>query len=182
VDLLRAWARPLAAASMAVVCVPLAIGCALVVLAFAGGFGSLGSLEEIISGPRAAPAPVSVIRLAPVASPRPVPASPGPRLGAAGVHVGSAARGGVTAPPTRSPAPVHLGAAPVFRAAPTAQPARRLRSAPPEPPARPTTIDRVVSLVTSVTDKLPAPVGAVASRTVQSLAGAVPPPARVSLP
>jgi hypothetical protein len=73
-----------------------------------------------------------------------------------------------------------LGATPVAPAARTAEPVRPLRA--PAPPARPGTADRVVGLAASLTDKLPPPVGPPASQAVRSLAAAVPPPVRVSVP
>jgi hypothetical protein len=43
-------------------------------------------------------------------------------------------------------------------------------------------VDRVVGLATSLTDSAPAPVEPLTGQTVQSLAGAVPPLAQVSVP
>ena len=51
VTLARSWTRQLFGASGAALLVPGAIAAALVVLAFAGGFGRLSSLGQALSGP-----------------------------------------------------------------------------------------------------------------------------------
>jgi hypothetical protein len=182
VDLLRAWARQLAAAAVAAACVPLAIACALVAVAFTGAFGSLGSLGEIFSGPRAAPA----IALAPVASPRPPAGSARPlHLAVALAHAHSTADANPPAPVRRASAQVPAATVPaaqVLLGAPTFHPAKRAHMPPRPPPAPPSAIDRVGGLANSLTDTVPAPVGSVAARTVQSVGGAVPPPPNVTLP
>jgi hypothetical protein len=79
VNLLRAWARQLAAASGAALLAPLTVAGALAVLAITGGFASLGSRGQLVTGPRArtlartsgkqpAPAPPVFTAAAPVPS------------------------------------------------------------------------------------------------------------------
>jgi hypothetical protein len=185
VELIRAWARQLAAASVAAVCVPLTLICALVVLAFTGGFAGLGSLGEILTGPpaqRATPA----IELAPVAYSRPAGGVLRARLAVAvaRAHVSVAGRARVAAPIRRATAPAHVGAVPVIPVANMPQPVTRMPAAPSPPAVSPprSAVDRVVGLATSLTDSAPAPVEPLTGQTVQSLAGAVPPLAQVSVP
>lgn len=57
-SLARAWMRQLFRASGAALLAPGTVACALIVLAFAGGFSQLGSLGQALSGP-AAPLPAT---------------------------------------------------------------------------------------------------------------------------
>jgi hypothetical protein len=182
-SLARAWKRQLLGASGAALMVPGAIGCALIVLAFAGGFSRLGSLGQAFSGP-ATPAGT-------VSPPGHGGPSPATRLTSALRAVGAPAgaagaaslvsRGGAQA---RQGGAGHSGAhgrsggpaSPSFPG--THQPAPPATLRPPTQPGGgtpppPTVVNGVVSAATALEAKVPGPVGAVSTRTLQSLGAAV---------
>jgi len=187
-SLARAWRRQLYGASSAALIVPSAMLAALLVLALGGGFGQVGVLGQIFAGP---PAPAAaggtafgagsggVARALPAVPARALRAStPGPRHQATPVApLGSGARhsGGALAPVGGiEPIVVATGGstparpAPKGSAAPTSAP-----SAPaPQPSPKPTVVDRVVKVVTPVTQQLPAPAGPAATQAVQAAGSA----------
>jgi hypothetical protein len=200
--LVRSWRRQLYGASAAAMIVPLAVVGALLALAFAGGFGRLGSLGQALSGPAvpAAPRP-----------PEPVGGRPGGvvALGGGGVRV-SPSRAAVRTPgagTTTGSRPATGGApasgAPVGGPRPTfsqssAQVTGALRvpapssvpapspipppsahgqGLPPPPPAnpnhRPTLTDSVVGVATTVTGQLPAPAGQATTGALNAVGSAL---------
>jgi hypothetical protein len=187
VDLFRAWVRQLAAASLAAVCIPVAVLGALVVVAFTGGFGSLGALEQIFSGPVApsspagltqAPAAAVVSRLA--TAPVRAGASPARPIRSAARPRAAVPASGLTYSDTIQPIPRPVAAesAPVPASAPSAPslvstPAAIPSSQPAPPP--PTVVDRAVSAVSTLTGPLPGGAGPAATQAVQSAASDVPP-------
>jgi hypothetical protein len=195
-SLAREWRRQLLGASIAALIVPAAMFAALVVLALGGGFSQVGVLGQIFAGPPAVGAGATavtgqggaaralpVIPGVPVAIARRPPAhvivSGGGRLPAVPNRTGGAitspagtapivtgSRGGSSPPPNAPSRP-----APSVPAAPTAstptQPAQ-----PPTPQPQPTPIDRVVTVITQVTEQLPAPVGQAATQAAQAAGSA----------
>jgi hypothetical protein len=187
VSLARAWTRQLYGASGAALMVPGAIVCALVVLALAGGFGALGSLGQAFAGPsvpassriagvpgsprsaRALPvaaAGAAVATRAPVTTggggaPAVTPSSPaGQRIGSTGPGRGTGMSGGSgsrTGPPTGG------GGSGGGASGGGAGPAGGGSSL----------VDNVVNLGTSLTNKIPGPVGGLATQLLQSLAKTV---------
>jgi hypothetical protein len=187
VSLARAWTRQLYGASGAALLGPGAIVCALVVLAVAGGFGALGSLGQAFAGPSVpasprvvgvpgspraahalpvAPAGTAVAALAPVTArgggaPVVGPSSPvgqgivstGPGRGT-GISGSGTGTGGGPSGGGRSG-----GGAPSGGAGPTG--------------GSPSLVDNVVNLGTSLTNKIPGPVGGLATQLLQSLAKTV---------
>lgn len=193
--LARMWRRQLCAASGAALIVPSAMVAALVALALGGGFSQLGVLGQVFSGPPAPSAgPLTAsgnaarttsgsIPTIPVvqvmatrttsgggggAHGRPAPAprtsAPSKGLGSTG---GTIAPGGVTTRPI-SQAP----AAPPPRPAPVSQSPSPSPAPAPAPTHHPTPVDPVITVVTSVTSQLPAPVGPALTQTVQSVGSA----------
>jgi hypothetical protein len=171
-------------ASGAALLVPGAIAAALILLAFAGGFGRLSSLGQALSGP-------SLPGVTPVGA---TLAGGKPALGsalAAAVLTGNAAARTVSGGSTRASTLAGTGVSGVTRTsggngsgsggasggsggsgAPGAGPGVGTGSPPPTP-APPTLVDGVVNLGTSITSTLPGPVGAVATQTLQSLGSTV---------
>jgi hypothetical protein len=196
--LVRAWRRQLLAASSAAVIVPGAMLGALIVLAFAGGFGRLGSLGQAFSGPSAPPARLTAgaptgdhasagntstatigaahvrTRAAPgVAAPGsapPIVVSPRATRGEAG---GASAQlsGGAAGAGGRGVAPGgHTPAPSGHTPAPGGGQAPAPGGPPPPGPGpRPTLTDQVVNAATSVTKQLPPPVGPATTQTLQSV-------------
>jgi hypothetical protein len=191
-SLARAWRRQLYGASSAALIVPSAMLAALVVLALGGGFGQVGVLGQIFAGPpapsvaagvangAAAGASVSTLPVIPGVAPGPA-ASGHPRSGHRAVPVGSGTRrsGGALAPvggvaPIVSaggsaPRPMPVGTAPTATgsAPPAGSP-----SPPPGPSPEPTVVDRVIKVVTPVTQQLPAPAGPAVTQAVQAAGSA----------
>ena len=85
--------------------------------------------------------------------------------GAIGGTGGTAAR-----PVTQGAGGSGSGTSPTSSSAPPSPPAP---SPQPSPPPQPTPVDTVVKVVTSVTQQVPAPVGPVATQTLQTVGGAV---------
>jgi hypothetical protein len=197
-SLARAWMRQLFGASGMALLVPGTIACALVVLAFAGGFSRLGSIGQALSGPAA---PLGAASAGARASER--LAQTLVNLGRGGF--GGRASGGVAAS-TGSPgasrrAVSHgrthgAGAGPGGRSGGgsggsgsrgrggSGSGSGSGRGSPggggrgsgtptppsaPNPPTTPSVSDRIVSAVTAITAKLPGAVGSVATATLQSL-------------
>jgi hypothetical protein len=182
VDLVRAWVRQLAAASLTALCIPLAVVGALVALTFAGGFGSLGSFGQIFGGPSAAKsAPVtapaaavlslsrSVIRPA-----RSATAHPGANAGRAASAPAPAALPAPSRGAPAAPEPVSSASTPSQAATPPAARATPVAAPAPTPAPHPTIVDRLVGVGTKLTAKLPAPVGPTATQAVQTVGSAVP--------
>jgi hypothetical protein len=174
---------------------------ALVVLALGGGFGQVGVLGQIFAGP---PAPSAAGGAttgtgAGVAA-RTVPAIPEVALrpaaprharaghGAAPVGSGSRRSGATLAPAGGALPVVATGGSTPARPAPTGSAPTAVTPAPPASPApspqpgpspEPTVVDRVIKVVTPVTQQLPAPAGPAVTQAVQaagSAAGGVLPP------
>jgi hypothetical protein len=192
-SLARAWRRKLFGASGAALLVPGTIAAAFGVLALAGGFGHLGSLGEVFSGP-SIPAAIQPKPNAPGASGRAIraalhigattttarPGGPTRMVAARSVApTGSPSRtdtiqgttgsgghsgsGGTTSHGSPPPAP----RPPSPQPSPTA-PAPAAPAPPPPTPPTKTPIDGVVAVGTSVTQQVPGPVGTLATQTLQS--------------
>lgn len=179
-SLVRAWMRQLSGASGAAVVVPVAVFGSMVLLALAGGFGSLAGLGQALAGPsipsgaRAASAVTAAAGSGGTAPLLAVVSAPAPTLvasvklptaaGRGGGSGGSGGRGsggsngtGPSSPTT--PTPTTPPSSPPPTAPPTGGP----------PSAPPTLVDGVVSLGTSITSKLPGPIGQLATSTLQNL-------------
>ncbi len=218
VTLARSWTRQLFGASGAALLVPGAIAGALVVLAFAGGFGRLSSLGQALSGPTLpAATPVGATlgggksalgrALAAAAAPSPSagavtvsggsigararaggPGAAGNLAGGSGARGGSGASGGSGSGGSGSSGSgAGSGAsgsggsgtggsgtggsgtggsgAPGSGATGSGAGAG---SSPPTP-APPTVVDRIVGIGTSITGKIPGPVGTIATQTLESV-------------
>jgi hypothetical protein len=187
--LARAWRRQLFGASGAALLVPGTLAVALVLLGFAGGFGRLGALGQAFAGPSiptAAGIPGRGHHRAPTpplvpAAPATAPAAAAPATASTGT--GAAPSGVIHTGPTGAPGTVpsggggrshggggsgsHHGGNP---RTPTPTPAPAPTPTPAPPPSGPTgLIDGVVDLGTSVTNKVPGPVGTTATQLLQSL-------------
>jgi hypothetical protein len=197
-SLARAWRRQLYGASSVALIVPSAMLAALLVLALGGGFGQVGVLGQIFGGP---PAPsvggglalgggagVALGGGAGAAAPSlPVVARVGPRR-APGGH--SRAGHGAVSVPVRSGSrgsggalAVVGGVAPTVAATGAPKPARPApagsgptASAPsppaPQPSVKPTVVDRVIKVVSPVTQPLPTPAGPAVTQVVQTAGSA----------
>jgi hypothetical protein len=191
----RAWGRQLFAASTAALIVPSTMLAAVLVLALGGGFGSVGVLGQLFSGPslpgvgggapggahggsrglvaaslpvvRAVTAPRPVSLHTPSSVPHVPPARGGTRSG--GGAIGGTGGTGVR-PVTQGTGGSGSGASPPRSSPPPSSPAP---SPPPTPSPQPTPVDTVVKVVTSVTQQVPAPVGPAATQTLQAVGGAV---------
>lgn len=181
-------------ASAAALLVPAAVLGAGMILALSGGFGALGSLGQAFAGPALPafaklPGPVgrpghrsSALAVA-LSSARsnarsPAPGAPPPATQGGRPTPSRASRPGtfhqggghVVTPggghrPGPTPAPPPTSGPPAGGPPPSGPP--------PSPASHPTVIDGVVSLGTSVTGRLPAPVGTIATQTLKSVGQAV---------
>jgi hypothetical protein len=190
-SLARAWRRQLYGASTAALIVPAAMLAALVVLALGGGFGRVGVLGQIFAGPPALGAgagsgggggAVAASRSLPVIP----PIAPASRTRSSGrvIRAGAApspglnrGTGGAGVAPIVTGTPIRSAPAPTPAPGPPARPALPVSpspSPPPEPsqPPQPTAVDKVVTVVTQVTQQVPAPLGPAAAQVVQA-AGSV---------
>jgi hypothetical protein len=192
--LARAWTRQLYTASAAALLVPGTIAGALVLLAFAGGFGQLGALGQALSGPAvpsalrsavirssSGPSPVLARILAnavPTATTAAVShgastsvAAPRGSVGGVSVQLGGGV-GSATQSQQSNP-----GGASVH----TQSPGPGGGSSPTQTP-----VNQVVSNGQAVANQVPGPVGSLASQTLQSIGGTlnrlVPPPASLIPP
>src|SRR6185437_11238332 len=178
-SLARAWRRQLYGASTVALIVPSAMLAALIVLALGGGFGQVGVLGQIFAGPPA-PSAAGGAAVGPGAGSvtRSLPAIPAVALRTstrgtrhratpvAPVRAGSRRSGGSLAP-VAGGAPILATAGPTpSRPAPTdsaptgSAPAAAAPSPPaPRPSPNPTVVDRVIKVLTPVTQQLPAPAG-----------------------
>ncbi|MEA2196597.1 MAG: hypothetical protein QOJ25_648 [Solirubrobacteraceae bacterium] len=190
--LARAWTHQLYGAWGVALLAPVTMIAALVVLAIGGGFGGLGALGQLVSGPAVpvgssaaggasigqakhrttplvlavVPAPSATARTrAPATSPAgAVRPGAGGSPGGGGTVQRVTPRGGHGAPgPTRIAPPGKLPT-PTPTPAPTPSPT----PAPPVAPL-PALVNQVVAVGESVTSKLPGPVGALGSGVLQSL-------------
>jgi hypothetical protein len=207
-SLARAWMRALLRASGAALLAPGIVACALIVLAFAGGFGRLGSLGQALSGPAVPPPAASgasgggshaAARLgsalatlgAATAAPANGPAASGALRGRGAGGGGSAGTGtGGAGSGSRGGSGSGSGGGGGGSGAGGSGGGSRGGSGsgggggrggsgsggsgggsgsgtPPAP--RPTVVDHVVSVGTSVTSKLPGPVGTLTTTALQSL-------------
>jgi hypothetical protein len=186
--LVRAWTRGLSGASGAALLVPGAIIAALLLLGLAGSFGRLGGLGQALSGPAAppstagpstahgpagrAPSLLAVVS-APVAGVAAAPAVA--RNPAAPSGVGTS-KPPPSSPPTRNPSGGGGGGG-----APTAPPGSGSPGGTggcstcgqPSPPTHQTLVDEVVNLGTSITSKLPGPVGQLTTQLLQQVGSTV---------
>jgi hypothetical protein len=166
--------------------VPALLVASLVVLAVAGGFGGLSALGQAFSGPSV---PASVLAGGPGGTvTRPLP----PRLVAALSSPPAATRsasGAVVAPttsgggPRATPRPP-VSSAPPARGRPPAQSPTggSPQATRPGPGPQPTLVDNVVAAGTSVTSRLPGPVGPAASNTLQQAGSTLDSIAPIKLP
>jgi hypothetical protein len=178
----REWRQELFRASAAALVTPAAVLGALLVLALSGGFGALGSLGQAFSGPRLprfgysaaganrAPRATHVTAAQRVAAAVPGPRPAGPARTAGG---GTPTKSGPHQPPRGKPGTPGAPGAPGTPGTPGPPNTPGPPGGPPEPPSppahTPTLVDRVVSLGTSVTERVPGPVGALATQTLQSV-------------
>jgi hypothetical protein len=181
-SLARVWGRRVYGASAAMLVIPATIVCVLLALTFARGFGGLGVLGQVFSGPSALPAGsfgavrggtapavgalsgpsaatsgvpiVNATTAAPARSVKPSAGAGGPQPASGRSHSGSAPSGGVPRP----------GSAQRHGSAPPSGPRPQ-----PGPAPEPTLVDRVVAVGTSVTARMPGPAGGAATRTLQSV-------------
>lgn len=192
-SLARAWRRQLFGASGMALLVPGTIACALVVLAFAGGFSKFGSLGQALSGPAAPLGPAAAASTAARASARltqtlvalgrgglaagastaTVNRVGTPAPSGTGVSSGAGSRGtGHGSPGTGTGGGSHGGGS-----GGGSRPGQRgghgsstgTTPTAPTATAPPTLAGGVVSTASSVTSKLPGTVGALATAAVQSL-------------
>ena len=190
-SLARAWRRQLYGASTAALIVPAAMLAALVVLALGGGFGQVGVLGQIFAGPPALGAgagsgggggAVAASRSLPVIPPV-APASR-PRSSGRVIRAGGApspgvnrGTGGAGAAPIVTGTPIRSAPAPTTTPGPPARPAPPASPSPspapqPSPPPQPTAVDKVVTVVTQVTQQVPAPIGPAATQVLQAAGSA----------
>jgi hypothetical protein len=202
VTLARLWTRQLFGASGAALLVPGAIAAALVVLAFAGGFGRLSSLGQVLSGPSlpgvtpvgvnlggdgrsalgralaAAATPTGTARGLTVSGGSTGPgaqAGPGSAAGTAGPGRGGSGSGGAGSGGSGSGGSGSGGSGSGGSGSGSGGPGSggsgsgAGSGSPPPTPAPPTLVDGVVGVGTSLTAKIPGPVGTVATQTLQSV-------------
>jgi hypothetical protein len=189
-SLARVWRRQLYGASTAALIVPFAMLAALVVLALGGAFSGVGVLGQLFAGPSLAgvgagvgasshgehggvvtTAALPVIPAVSVVARR--VAARGPRRTAVtATHRGVGAGGGAIAPggTTRPVTQGSGGSTPPVHSPPAPGPAPVAPQ--PSPPPRTTPVDTVVTVVTSVTQQVPAPAGPVATQVVQAAGSA----------
>jgi hypothetical protein len=178
--------RQLSRASGAALLVPAAVFGSMVLLALAGGFGSLGGLGQALGGPSLPSGARSTSSVTTrggngtaVAALLPVVArSAAPTLVASvALPNGPTRGGGRTGGHPRSPGGSNgSGSTPTIPIPPTGStpptsPTPAPGGAPvstPQPP-RPTLIDGVVSLGTSITSRIPGPLGQLATSTLQNV-------------
>jgi hypothetical protein len=181
-SLVRAWTRQLSGASGAAVIAPMAVFGSMVLLALAGGFGSLGRIGQALAGPaiptgvRSASAATtsggngnSVAALLPIVARGGTPtlvasvALPGRSGGGPGSgHNGGPGGSNGNRPASGNPAPApgnRPPSSPVSGGPPVTSP----------PPPPPTLVDGVVSLGTSITSRIPGPVGQLATSALQDV-------------
>jgi hypothetical protein len=182
--LVRAWTRGLSGASGAALLVPGGIIAALLLLALAGSFGRLGGLGQAFTGPAAfSPGPAaSAVHAPPGGAPAllGVVAAPAAVVAPAAVAGRSTRAGSGVAirPPATPPGKAPSGAA---GGAPTAPPSPGTPTGPgacgsctpPPPPTHQTLVDQVVNLGTSVTSKLPGPVGQLTTQLLKQAGATV---------
>jgi hypothetical protein len=198
VSLARAWTRQLFGASGAALLVPGTVACALAVLAFAGGFQRLGSIGQALSGPAAPPAVRSTsaasdsraaaklrVALAAVVGPAPARLVGAAARGGSAAVTGSGAAGGVSGSGGSGRSGGSggrgnggsggrggsggSGSGGSGRGGSGGQTVGGGGTAPPSG----SVLDRVVSVGTSVTSKVPGRAGTLATQTLQSLGSAV---------
>jgi hypothetical protein len=184
--LARAWTRQLYGAGSVALLAPVTIIAALVVLALSGGFGGLGALGQLLSGPAVPVASSAVIggRSAPVTAAPPlpiVPASPVARHVTARPAPRLAPSAGSRAPASRARAH-HAGRGQLVstgHGSPAPSPVHR-QPAPPAPPVSPpptapapgpvaSIVNQVVAVGVSVTNTLPAPLAGLGTGVLESL-------------
>jgi hypothetical protein len=183
--------RQLSRASGAALLVPVAVVGSMGLLALAGGFGALGGLGQALSGPAlpgnlrsATPLAATSGKTAKATPLLAVISSPPPTLVASVKLPSGPARGGNSASPnaghgpggTNGTGPGTSTPPPTGTSTPTG-PSTPPPAAPPSsgsppvtrPQPPPTLIEGVVSLGTSITSKLPAPVGQLATTALQDV-------------
>jgi hypothetical protein len=167
----KAWRWELYRGSVVALIVPAGIFAALAVLALAGGFSQLGSLGQLLSGP-----PVPSAALASDARAQTAPVLAPITFAAAGARI--ATRSTATGDPAASGRPGgHLRPGSSSRVPPPV-PVASHRTPPPASAATPpthttpapgsTSVDHVIGVGTGVTSKLPDPVGAIATKILQT--------------
>lgn len=189
--LVRSWRRRLYGGVATAAFVPGALFAALLALALAGGFGKVGVLGQIFTGP---PAPPGSTASALVAATRPLPSRVLAALSAPVATVRASHAGGRPAP-ARAPGGLTPVAQPPHRVvgSDNSPPAHRgggkpgssgAHQPPRGPPPQPTVIDGIVSAGT-VTSQVPGPAGSAATQTLQTAGKTVDevlPPPPSSLP
>jgi hypothetical protein len=161
---------------------------ALLVLALGGGFGQVGVLGQIFAGPPAPSAPGgaglsagagAIARSLPAVAARALrPTTPGtghPAAPIAPVGSGSRRSGGALTPAGGvAPIVVATGGSTPARPAPTgsAAPTSAPSAPAPQPSPKPTVVDRVIKVLTPVTQQLPVPAGPAVTEAVQAAGSA----------
>lgn len=190
--LVREWTRGLSEASGAAVLVPGGIFAALLLLALAGSFGRLGGLGQAFSGPAApgsvgaastlggtrthAPALLGVVTTAAtstrVAAIR-AAATASPVAG--GAHPGAATGTAQPGAASGESSPGHAGGGhPSAPGTPASPPQSGCGGSCTQPaPPRPTLIDQVVAVGTSVTTKLPGQLGQATTQLLKQVSTTV---------
>jgi hypothetical protein len=181
--LVRAWTRGLSGASGAALLVPGGIIAALLLLALAGSFGRLGGLGQALSGPAepgSAPsvnslvsAPAHAAALLPVVATPSGAAAVVARPGGAGVGGGSLRPGGhtgATAGASSSGSGTGTPGPPSGTGTPPGSTCGASCSQPQPPPSP---VDRVVSVGTSVTSKLPGALGQLTTQVLKQVGATV---------
>jgi nitrate reductase NapE component len=186
--LVRSWRRRLYGGVATAAFLPGALFAAVLALAVAGGFGKVGVLGQVFTGP---PEPPGSTASALVLASRPLPSRVLAALATAPAAIGATRaagrRVGAGAPTGSTPtAPSrhrvvgsdnsggrHGGGSPTHGTSGGGQPPRG-------PSPHPTVIDGVVSVGTSATSQVPGPAGSAATQTLQSAGSTVdnilPPP------
>ncbi len=181
-SLARAWRRQLLGASGIAVLVPASAIVAIALLALAGGFAHLGGLGQAFSGPTL---PTSTSRasggLAGGVAHHAGPGSPTVGLGAAlllasttdaggpGGTAGALAPNGSNGAGSPGRGSGHFTGGPQPVPGGTGGNPSPPTPNPPQPPPHQTLVDGVVKIGTSVTSKLPGPVGQAATQALQSV-------------
>jgi hypothetical protein len=184
--LVRAWARGLSGASGVALLVPGGVIAAMLLLALAGSFGRLGGLGQAFTGPSVAgPTPLASSVHAPAGrAPALLPVATASATAVAPAVVANRvapAASGVPKPPPASPPSRTLGGGsggngggtPTAPSGPGAPSGSGGCGSCSPPPTHQTLVDQVVNVGTSVTSKLPGPVGQVTTQLLRQVGSTV---------
>lgn len=185
--LVRAWMRGLSGASGAALLVPGAIIAALLLLGLAGSFGRLGGLGQALSGPaapRSAP-PQSTARGSRGGAPALLAVVSAPTAAVVATRAvtrnPAAPAGGRTSSSPPSSPPARNGGGGGGGGSSTAPPGPGSPGGTggcstcgqPPPPTHQTLVDQVVNIGTSITSKLPGPVGQLTTQLLKQVGSTV---------